>query len=293
MKSDERKAHELAARAAGTAAALPPLAPRLRATATAMHRGSHGGRRKGSGDEFWQIRAAREGDPRRLIDWRRSARADTHFVRETELTAPGKVLFWADRSASMSFCSGQYRSKADRARLIALATAMLLERAEEHFGLVESAETPGTGRARLEKMALELLPKDEKEYGIPPLPSLANGILVYISDFLGPWHFITNAVKSAAAVAGLSGVLVQILDPEEQSFPFVGRTEFRSMNGSIRFESLGARGLRQQYLACLERRKADLAGLAKTAGWQWVFHGTAESATSAVAALHRVLADRR
>lgn len=290
MKSDQRRAHELAARAARTAAALPPLATRRSVAATAMHRGSQGRRRKGSGDEFWQIRAAREGDPRRLIDWRRSARADTHFVREMELTAPGRVLFWADKSASMSFSSGKYRSKADRARLIVLATATLLERAEEHFGLVEGAEAPGTGRARLERMALELLSSDENEYGMPPLPSLANGILVYVSDFLGPWQSIANAVKSAAA-AGLYGALVQVLDPEEQSFPYAGRTEFRSMNGSIRFETLGARGLREQYLASLGRRKADVAALAKNAGWRSMFHGTADSASSAVAALHRVLAD--
>ena len=292
MKDDERRANELAARAARTAAALPSLAIRRNAAAAAMHRGSHGRRRKGSGDEFWQIRAAREGDPRRLIDWRRSARADTHFVRETELAAPGRVLFWADRSASMSFSSGKHRPKADRARLIALTTAMLLDRAEELFGLVESAEAPGTGHARLERMALELLPADEKEYGMPPLPSLANGIVVYISDFLGPWHSIASAVKSAAA-AGLSGALVQVLDPDEQSFPFVGRTEFRSVGGSIRFETLSARGLREQYLASLERRKADLAALAENAGWQWMFHGTADSAGSAVEALHRVLADGR
>ena len=292
MKGDKRRAHELAARAAKTAAELPPLAADLRATATAIHRGSHGWRRKGAGDEFWQIRAAREGDPRRLIDWRRSARADAHFVREMELSAPERVLFWADRSASMSFSSGKNRSKADRARLIALATAMLLDRAEEHFGLVESAEAPGTGRARLERMALELLSSDEKEYGRPPLPPRAKGILVHISDFLGPWHAIASAVRSAA-VAGHSGALVQILDPEEQSFPFVGRTEFRSMKGGIRFETLGARGLREQYFANLERRKADVAELAKDSGWQWVFHGTADSASSAVAALHRVLANGR
>ena len=289
MKGNEKRAHELAARAAKAVAALPPLAVDSRKSASTVHRGSHGKRRKGAGEEFWQIRAAREGDPRRLIDWRRSARADTHFVREKELTASERVLFWVDRSTSMSFSSSGNRTKADRARLIALATSMLLERAEDHFGLIEDSEAPGTGRARLERMALELLSADVADYGTPPRAAVTGGILVYISDFLGPWHSFANAVKLAAA-SGVSGALVQILDPCEQSFPFRGRTEFRSMDGGIRFETLGARGLRDQYLAMLGRRQADIAELAKDAGWQCVFHGTGEPASSGIAKLHRVLA---
>ena len=103
---------------------------------------------------------------------------------------------------------------------------------------------------------------------------------------LGPWHSFANAVKSAT----VSGALVQILDPCEQSFPFKGRTEFRSMDGGIRFETPGARGLRDQYLAMLGRRQTDIAELAKDAGWQCVFHGTGEPAGSGIAKLHRVLA---
>ena len=78
--------------------------------------GEHGRRRPGLGEEFWQYRPAMASDEARLIDWRRSARSDTHFIREKEWQAAQTVSVWVDGARSMDFASGGGHSKADRAR---------------------------------------------------------------------------------------------------------------------------------------------------------------------------------
>jgi hypothetical protein len=65
--------------------------------------GTHGRKRAGTGDEFWQYRPAEAGDALRAIDWRRSARSDGHFVRQTEWQAAQSVMIGVDDAAEMTF----------------------------------------------------------------------------------------------------------------------------------------------------------------------------------------------
>lgn len=281
----------LSARAAEVAVGLPHLVAEAAKAAAAVHHGFRGQRRKGAGDEFWQLREARDGDHFRQIDWRRSARSEVPFVRETERKAAGTVLFWVDRSASMAFRSGERGAKADRARVIALALSMLLSRADELFGLVNGA-SPGTGPARVERLAAELVPGEDSEYGVPPRIAGPRNAIVCLSDFLGPWNAIRDSVEFASG-AGAAGVLLQIFDPAEEAFPFRGRTEFRSMNGTLRFETLGAKSLKAGYVAELEKRKSAVAALARDAGWLSTVHGTGRPASPALLWLHEALSRKR
>ena len=126
----------LRARAEELAAALPPLLAEAEHLASTVMMGEHGRRRAGMGDEFWQYRPATPGDPARRIDWRRSARSDAHFVREKEWQAAQSVLLWVDHSKSMLFTGSKNRpDKSERARLLALALAVLLNRGGERVGL--------------------------------------------------------------------------------------------------------------------------------------------------------------
>ena len=117
---------------------LPPLLADARYLARTVMLGSHGRRRVGTGDEFWQYRQAVPGDEARNIDWRRSGRSqDTQFVRQKEWQAAQTVQFWVDDSHSMSFASdGKLQSKSYRAQVLALAVSVLLVNAVERFGLV-------------------------------------------------------------------------------------------------------------------------------------------------------------
>jgi uncharacterized protein (DUF58 family) len=75
------------------------------------------------------------GDEARMIDWRRSARSDVHFVREKEWQAAQSVLLWVDRAQSMAFASSpKLTTKSERARLLALALSSLLIRVASGWG---------------------------------------------------------------------------------------------------------------------------------------------------------------
>ena len=256
--------------------------------------GEHGRKRAGPGDAFWQFRAAQPGDARRAIDWRQSARGDGHFVRETEWQAAQSLMLWVDDAASMAFASGARPSKLRRAQTLALALGVLAVKAGERTGLATLPEPPRAGRAQLIRMADALMDGgDGADYGAPrprvmPLGSRA----VFLSDFLGPVEPVADAL-TAAADRGVQGVLCQILDPEEEAFPYDGRTVFESMSGAIRFETLKAGQLRADYLERLAARRAALRDLCRRTGWRYQLHHTDNSAEAALLSLYTALERRR
>ncbi len=289
-EATDLRAPALQARAEALGGTLPPLLAEAEHLAATVLLGEHGRRRAGTGDDFWQYRVAHAGDPMRAIDWRRSARSDQHFVREREWQAAQSVMFWVDPSASMAFSGGRDRgTKGDRARLLALALAVLLLRAGERVGLAGQG-APRTGRAQLlrlvEAMALEV---SRADYGVPaPDGLVAHGRAVFLSDFLGDIAGV-EAALARAAERGVKGVLLQVLDPAEEEFPFDGRTIFVSMGGSVSHETQQAGDLRVRYLARLAERKARLADLARMAGWVFHTHHTGGGAQSALLWAYRAL----
>jgi uncharacterized protein (DUF58 family) len=158
----------LRAQAQTLAAPLPALLAQAEHLAASVLPGAHGRRRAGHGDEFWQYRAATSSDWGARIDWRRSGRSDQHFVRETEWQAAQAVTLWIDRAQAMAFSGDAKRaSKADRARLLGLALAVLLLKGGERVGLLPDMP-PRAGRAQLEPLTFAALASDAKDYGTPP-----------------------------------------------------------------------------------------------------------------------------
>ncbi|MEM8616352.1 MAG: DUF58 domain-containing protein, partial [Pseudomonadota bacterium] len=70
-----------------------------------VHPGAAGRKRAGSGEQFWQYRRYAQTDAADRIDWRRSARGDEYFVRETELETARTVLFWCDGEPGFDWAS--------------------------------------------------------------------------------------------------------------------------------------------------------------------------------------------
>jgi len=270
--------------------ALPPLLAAARHLAATVVLGDHGRRRAGMGDEFWQYRPAHPGDSARMIDWRRSARSDTHFVREHEWQAAQAVTLWVDGARAMGFSGAPARpAKADRGRLLALALALLLLRGGERVGLAGDSAPPRAGRGQVEALALALGAEDSADYGAPETVGLvAHGRAVFLSDFLGDLAAVERALGQAAD-RGVRGALVQVLDPAEEDFPFDGRTIFESMAGTLHHETLRAGDLRERYLARLAERKAQLAALARASGWHYLCHHTGQGAQGALLWLYRAL----
>ena len=290
MTQPPAPASGLRERAEAQAARLPPLLARADHLAGTVLLGEHGRRRAGLGDDFWQYRPAQPGDSRRMIDHRRSARGDQQYVREREWQIAQSVMLWVDQGASMRFSSEDHLpAKADRARLLGLAVAILLVQGGERVGLTGTALPPRRGRNQILRLAEAFSVNAPADYAPPEHRAMIpHARAVFISDFLGDIDEIERALTKAAD-RGVRGVLCQVLDPAEESFPFQGRTIFESVGGTLRHETLKAGELRERYQARLAERRDRLGTLCRATGWRLGLHHTGESAQSALLWLYRAL----
>lgn len=287
----EARARTLRADAETEAAKLPPLLARAEHLAGAVLLGDHGRRRAGMGDDFWQYRPAQPGDSRRMIDHRRSALGDVEFVREREWQIAQSIMLWIDQGASMRFASTDtLPTKADRARLLALSVAILLVRGGERVGLTGTTLPPRRGNSQIMRLA-EMFSQDAEEDYAPPehRAMIPSARALFMSDFMGDVSEVKLALTKAAD-RGVRGVLLHVLDPSEEEFPFKGRTIFESVGGTLSHETLKANELRDRYLERLANRKAELESLCTVTGWQYGQHHTHLSAQSALLWLYGALA---
>jgi uncharacterized protein (DUF58 family) len=282
----------LALRAASEthAAAFPALLARAEHLAGAVLLGAHGRRRAGTGDDFWQYRPAQMGDSRRAIDHRRSAMGDTEFVREREWQIAQSVMLWVDQGASMRFASSDaLPQKITRARELALAVAILLNRGGERVGLTGTELPPRAGRPQIVSLAELFCRDDDAEYAPPEHRAMIpHARAIFISDFMGDIDGVRTALTKAAD-RGVRGVLCHVLDPAEEAFPFTGRTVFQSMGGTLSHETLKANDLKDRYLARLAERKAELQSLCTLTGWRYGLHHTDSTAQAGLLWLYGAL----
>ncbi len=273
------------------AGSLPALMIGAEHLAATVLLGVHGRRRAGMGDEFWQYRPAVSGDSLRAIDWRRSARADGAAGRVPAWPATQALMRGGDAGAAMAVAGAKARpSKLRRAQTLAMALAILAVRGGERVGLTGLDEPPKGGKGQLLRLAQALMdPVEPQDYGTPKPRALPPGSrAVFLSDFLGPVEAVETALTQAAD-RGVKGALVQVLDPDEEAFPFNGRTVFESMQGTLRFETLKAKGLRTAYLDRLAERRDRLALLTRRTGWQFTTHHTGDPAEPTLLWLYRAL----
>lgn len=281
---------QLRARAQAAAAGLPALmlsAERLAASLTA---GAHGQRRAGMGEDFWQYRPAHPGDTARSIDWRRSARSDGQFVRDREAQVAQSAALWVSGAAGMDFAGGADRpTKRDRADLLALALAIALLNGGERVAMAGQPPRPGRHQAERIAEALALRPSLAVDDDAPPAEALRPGQrVILIDDFLGDPGPVLAYLDRAAGL-GVQGALLQVLDPQEEDFPFGGAVLFRSVSGALRHDTRDAGGLRAAYLARLAERRATLGRAALRAGWHFGTHDTASTPAQALMWLWSVL----
>jgi uncharacterized protein (DUF58 family) len=286
------------ARAEPLAAALPPLLVEAERVAATVAPGLHGRRRAGVGETFWQYRRYEAGDMPRSIDWRRSARADPVFVRELEWEAAQTVWLAVDGSGSMDYASARgLPTKADRAALLALALAVMLDRGGERFALLDAdpgrALPPGGGRLALRRLAEALERPAMYGAAMPSALSAARyGHAVWIGDLLAPLDE-TAALVGGLAGRGVRGCLVQVLDPAEEVFPFRGRLRVEGLEAEGEVLLDRAEDLRAAYVERLRDHRAGLEALARSADWRFLVHHTDQSAAPLLLALYQALAGGR
>lgn len=274
MLAIEGEAHALADR-------LPDLLVEAIRVASTVAHGIHGRRRPGPGETFWQFRQFQTGDAAAQIDWRRSASSDHLYVREREWEAAHTFWLWPDQSPSMTFRSQlSATSKADRALVLALASAELLVRGGERVALL-GLSRPTASRKATAKLAESLAENAGSpvlEESLPPAERLSrfSGVLLF-SDFLDPLDEIGERMTYLAS-DGVAGHMIQVLDPAEETLPYQGRTEFLGMEGSERWLADRVESLRPEYQARLRSHRAGLEALAARLGWSFLVHHTDRSA---------------
>ncbi len=287
----------LTAEAAREASAFPSLLAEAERAAAAVF-GVHGRRRAGSGETFWQYRQAQPGDSMQSIDWRRSGRSDEVFVRETEWETAQTVWLWADDAASMRFQSKKSPTpKSDRATLLALSIAILLERGGERFAFLGRKDRSiRMGRAGVNRAALLLSREREPEgdYGYPPNEVLYTGgsRAVFMSDFFGDLDKLKIAMTEATS-RRVKGVLLQVVDPAEEAFPYKGRILFESIAGGLKYDADRAESLHDAYRTKLAERRDTLKLLARKAGWRFAIHRTDQPVSPTLLMLHQTLENAR
>lgn len=260
---------------------LPGLNLKAKA-ADAAHLGAAGRKRAGTGEQFWQYRHYSDEDAAQRVDWRRSARGDELFVRETELETARTVLFWCDPHDGFNWSGASTRmDKANAARIAMLAIGLLLSKAGERVGALGSGRSAGFGRAAGDKLAEDLITRARQDF---PPPPRSQAMFVIASDFYDPidvWRERLGALASKSD----EGILLAVSDPVEHDFPWRGRVRF-SRPGSQASRIFGrAETVRQDYLDRYASHFDQLETLAAGMGWQLIRHSTGDSLQSAGAAL--------
>lgn len=278
--------------AASLAARLPALQLEAKRIAQGIAQGAHGRRRAGPGETFWQFRAYQAGDPAHRIDWRQSARGQRLFVREREWEAAQAAWLWCDRSPSMTFRSSHaLPRKLERAAVLMLALGDLLVGGGERVGILGQDERAVTGKAipgrilRALAGSARILPDDHLPQG--RIPGHARAVL--FGDFLDPPDLLRGWLKPHVA-AGVHGVLVQVVDPAEETFPYAGRMLVEGMEGEGEHLVENAQALAARYRAVWQAHRASLAEEARRQGWIHLVHRTDQPPGVALMALWQALA---
>ncbi len=267
---------------------LPDLLMEVTRVTTTVSHGIHGRRRAGPGETFWQFRQYQSSDAAQTIDWRRSASSDHLYVREREWEAAHTVWLWSDLSPSMNFRSHLApATKRDRGLVLTLALAELLVRGGERVALL-GLLPPMASRKASNRMAEALAAHGSEPLyaqSLPPEGRLSRfSGAVFVSDFLDPIEPLAQRIVSMAH-EGVSGHLVQVLDPAEESLPYDGRAEFLGIEGNERWVADRVETLRPQYQAKLAAHRAELAALARRLGWTLLVHHTDRPATEPLLSL--------
>ncbi|HEY4548330.1 MAG TPA: DUF58 domain-containing protein [Pedomonas sp.] len=247
--------------------------------------GPHPRRRAGQGSEFWQYRPLEAGEAVDRVDWRRSGRSDSLYVRTHERELPARLALWADPAPSMDYASApraaatRLPEKRQRALVIAAALALAAEEGGEACAALSLAR-PAKARQVLEQLSAEA------SGTLHSAPLAPGDTVVLLSDFLEP-----DRIGAIAPLAsqGAGGVVVHVADPAEADFPFEGRMELVDVTPQAEPRLIDASAqTRARYLEAWSHHVNAIEGAARTAGWHYLLHRTdtpVQEAVTAIAAL--------
>ena len=228
---------------------------------------------KGLGMEFAEVRPYQPGDDVRTIDWNVTARMGEPFVKKYVEERDLTVFLVVDVSGSLSFGSRAILKRELAAEIAALLSFAAV-RNQDRVGAalvsdrLELFLPPRRRRTHVLRLVREILDRPAQggtdlEAGLEAVLATLKrrSVLFVISDFLG--SPCTKALKAAAARHDL--ILVEIVDPRDESLPEVGPVVLRDAETG-RLALVNGRKLARKHAEARRRERDELARLSKRLG---------------------------
>jgi len=253
---------------------LAPLRLRARLVAEGVYAGAHRSARRGAGVEFGGHRAYTPGDDLRWLDRRSLLLHDRLVVRQFETETDRALRLVVDATASMGYRGATAPgAKLAWAAVVAAALAKLAVSSGDPVGLTYFAGGEGTrpvpvsgGRDAFERIlgSLEAATAGgDARFDAAVIDNALGGIarsarrgsiVVVLSDLLDLPEVAADRI-AAVASGGRLVIVVNLLDPDELTFPFEGTMRLASLEGGVVVET-DADATREAYLAALEKHRA-------------------------------------
>jgi len=252
-----------------------------------MH-GQHASPLKGTSVQFAEHRPYSPGDEVRHIDWRASGKTGRYFVKEFEEETNLRTYLIVDSSGSMGY-GERTATKFEYARVLAAALGYLLTMQRDAVGLITfdhelrdrfepsahpksfqqilsmlSGRTPGQ-ETSLSKLFLNLLPTLKRR-----------SLLILISDFFDSLESLKSVLQQVRKQQH-DLLLIQVIAPEEEEFPFEKPTLFQDLEGTGRRVLVDPHRLRRVYLEQFQTFQQGLREGAANAGCDLIQLKTTDS----------------
>jgi uncharacterized protein (DUF58 family) len=289
---------------------LNTLRLRARAVADGLYVGVHRSARNGVGVEFGGRRNYVPGDDLRWLDRHALMRHGRLLVREFETDTDRLLYLVIDATTSMTYCSHQATvSKWSYAATIASALAQIALSSGDPIALdwiggKSNRWLPAmSGREAFERViaALDATAPSNNEVLTPqafercliPVSRYARTgtIVIVISDLIDlPEGALERLSELSSRKRSL--VVVRVLDPAEQTFPFRGATRFRALEGPEVVET-DASLSRNRYLDQLARHTARAEELLVAHGGRLLCANTMDSPLDTVRGIVQLIGSIR
>jgi len=260
--------------AQGIASDLPALKQSAHDIASQILHGSHGQRKQGGYENFWQFREYNEIDRPQDIDWRQSAKNEHVFIREKELQTPQSVYFWTKCSAGMRFQSAQaLHSKAEAAAILNVALAILFQAGDERVGALDAkGGKANAGRSDSYIDAIARVATQKEAAGLPQFSLPSKSAAVLSGDFLEDIDAIETCFHALSSQRS-RGLVIQTLDPAELTLPYNGRTIFEgSDKADYRIDNVSS--IRGEYQKRIKDHTQQIEHICQQQEWNYYLHVT-------------------
>ena len=227
------------------AAAVDDLELAARVVVEGLRAGGHRSPFHGYSAEFQQHRPYRAGDDLKYLDWKILARTDRLYSRQFRETTSMSAMIVLDTSASMAFPEAGL-SKFRYAQIMAASLAYLIVAQGDAVGLMTMGKgalgyiPARAGRPHLRSLIARidrLAPAGQwqPEVVIARGAELLKrrGVMVVISDFYDAEDETRRELRRVAR-RGHDVAMLQVMSPEEMTFPFSGGLELEDAESGER-----------------------------------------------------------